>query len=61
MKQNRTKKTGLARRRELGQALTEFVVMLAMMLFVVFAIGVLQGAIGGHGWRILSLVGLKYP
>ncbi len=44
-----------------AQTLLEFTVMLAMMLSVLTILGVLTGVIGDYGWRILSLVGLKYP
>ena len=49
------------RRAESGQALTEFVVMLAMMLSITLTLMVLLGVLGDYSARILSLVGLKYP
>ncbi len=54
-------KAGTVRRREAGQALLEFTIMLAMMLSVFFTLSILLGVLDGYSWRILSLVGLKYP
>ena len=44
-----------------GQTLLEFTIALAMMLSIVFALLVFLGAFSEYGWRILTLVGLKYP
>jgi Tfp pilus assembly protein PilW len=57
----KTKRHNPRSRRERGQTLLEFTVMLAMMLSVLTILGLLTGVLGDYGWRILSLVGLKYP
>ncbi len=44
-----------------GQALLEFAVMLVMMMSIVLMMVVVLGAYGNYGWRILKLIGLKYP
>ena len=44
-----------------GQTLLEFTIALAMMLSIVFALVVFLSAFSEYGWRILTLVGLKYP
>lgn len=49
------------RRRSSGQALLEFVIMLAMMLSIVFAMTLFLAVFTEYGWRILSLVSLEYP
>lgn len=44
-----------------GQALLEFTIALAMMLAIAFGLFVFLSAFSEYGWRILNLVGLKYP
>ncbi len=50
-----------ARRRCSGQAMLEFVVMLAMMLGVSFALFMFLGPYSEYVWRILTVIGLEYP
>ena len=52
---------GFVGRRSRGQALLEFVVMLAMMMSIVFAMALFLAVFTEYGWRILSLVSLEYP
>ena len=44
-----------------GQAITEFVVMLAMMLGVAIILTLFIRVFSRYGWRILSLIGMDYP
>ena len=44
-----------------GQATVEFTVMLAMMLGVAFALFMFLGPYSEYAWRILKLIGLRYP
>ncbi len=48
-------------RRPRGQALTEFTIMLAMMLSVVLMLVFFLAVFTEWGWRVLNLIGLEYP
>ena len=50
-----------ARRKESGQALTEYAIMLAMFAGMSVIMVVLLGAFSQYGWRLVALVGLPYP
>lgn len=49
------------RRRQAGQSLTEFAIVLAGMLSVVLTMLLLLSVFTEHGWRLLRLIGLEYP
>lgn len=49
------------RTRRRGQALLEYVITLAMMLTILFGLLAFIGVFTEYGWRILTLVGLRYP
>lgn len=44
-----------------GQALTEFAVMLGVMVSITLALVVFLGVFGEYAGRILQLVGLEFP
>ena len=50
-----------ARRPRRGQALTEFTVMLAMLLSVSLLLVLFLAVFTQWGWRVLSLIGLEFP
>ena len=57
-------KSSMARFRtsgEDGQAITEYVALVAIFIGVTFMLVVLLKAFSQYGWRILSLVGMDYP
>jgi hypothetical protein len=49
------------RRRQAGQSLTEFAIVLAGMLSIVLTMLLLLAVFSEHGWRLLRLIGLEYP
>ena len=44
-----------------GQAITEYVAMVAIFLGLVFMLVTLLRVFSDYGWRILGLVGMDYP
>ncbi len=44
-----------------GQALTEFTIMLAMVISIVLTTVLFLAVFSEYGWRILTLIGLEYP
>ena len=48
-------------RSESGQAMTEYVSMVAIFLGVALLLITLLDAFSEYGWRLLSLVGMDYP
>jgi len=46
---------------EEGQAITEYVALVAIFVGVTFVMVVLLDVFAKYGWRILSLVGMNYP
>lgn len=44
-----------------GQALTEFTIMLSMMLSIVLLTFLFLAVFTEWGWRVLSIIGLEYP
>ncbi|NOY76184.1 MAG: hypothetical protein GXP32_10415 [Kiritimatiellaeota bacterium] len=46
---------------ESGQAMTEYITMVAIFLGVALMLIVLLDAFSEYGWRLLSLVGMDYP
>ncbi len=44
-----------------GQAITEYVAMVAMFLGLTFILVTLLRVFSDYGWRILGLVGMDYP
>lgn len=49
------------KRRQSGQSLTEFTIMLAMMISIVLTTLLFLAVFTEHGWRLLRLIGLEYP
>ncbi len=48
-------------RGESGQAITEYVALVAIFIGVTLMLIVLLDSFANYGWRILSLVGMDYP
>ena len=48
-------------RRQSGQVLTEFAIVLAGMLSILLTTLLLLAVFSEHGWRLLRLIGLEYP
>ena len=46
---------------ESGQAMTEYVMMAAMLTGVALLLILLLDAFSDYGWRLLTLVGMDYP
>ena len=46
---------------ERGQAITEYVALVAMFIGVTLMLIVLLDTFSNYGWRVLSLVGMDYP
>ena len=46
---------------ESGQAMTEYVMMAAMLTGVALLLILLLDSFSDYGWRLLSLVGMDYP
>ena len=46
---------------ERGQAITEYVALVAIFIGVTLMLVVLLDVFADYGWRILSLVGMDYP
>ena len=44
-----------------GQAITEYVAMVALFISVVLMLVVLLDVFSDYGWRVLGLVGMDYP
>jgi hypothetical protein len=44
-----------------GQAITEYVAMVAIFLGLTFMLVTLLRVFADYGWRILGLVGMDYP
>ena len=46
---------------ESGQAITEYVALVALFISVTLMLVVLLRSFSNYGWRILGLVGMDYP
>ena len=46
---------------ESGQAMTEYITMVAILMGVALLLITLLDAFSNYGWRLLSLVGMDYP
>jgi hypothetical protein len=55
------KKTENGKRSESGQAMTEYISMVAIFLGVALLLITLLDAFSEYGWRLLNLVGMDYP
>ena len=51
----------LRRKGDSGQAITEYVSMVAIFLGLVLILVTLLRVFSDYGWRILGLVGMDYP
>ncbi len=52
---------GYGRRRESGQAVTEYVIVLAMTLLLIVALLALFGGVSRNGRRLVDLVSFELP
>lgn len=51
----------LGRHSERGQTITEYVLVMALMLGVIVTFVLVLAVFQEWGWRILQLIGLEYP
>ena len=61
MDKNQTDSITIVDTCESGQAMTEYITMVAILMGVALLLITLLDAFSDYGWRLLSLVGMDYP